>query len=139
MCVLLRQLSFSTSQLFERDRNELISTRADLSLHRPYSFYATSSDLLNTQQRGVTGNIQASSVDNVSDMDTRWYHSVTDGCTQRYADDFNFNRDRQAPTVAGSTPVRPPVRQPYPVSSRHSNLHSSSDCIWPSSDHTFAD
>jgi len=108
MCVLLRHFSVSSPRLFGRDHNGSVSSGADLSSHRPHSFYSRSSDRLNSwQQPGVTGNVQTSSVDTVGDVDTWQYRSSTDGHdgdTERFADDFRFYSDTQAPTVASSTP-----------------------------------
>jgi len=137
-----RQLSFSSPRLSD-DRDDLMSAATDTPSCRRFSFYSASSDRLNCWQPrdpGVTGNGQAAPFDAVSEMDTRWQHSSTD--TGRSAGNSRFWSDRPSPTTAGSTPVRPSVRQPNPISSRHSNLHNSSDFIMPSLtnfDHTFAD
>ena len=139
LCVLLRHLSFSSPRLLDHDHDESVSTRADLSSYRPYSFYSASSDRLNRWQPGVTGNVPASSVDTDSDIDTRWCQSSSDGSTRRNAGDFSFYFDRPTPR---SRLVRATARQPHPLSSRHSNLHNSPNFVMPSSsnfDHAYTD
>jgi len=133
MYVFVRELFFSLSRLSDHDRDEVTSAGADLSPRRPYSFCSASSDRLDSWQPGV---FQASSVDTSSDVDVQ----STDRRSRRYTGDFMFNCERPASTVR--QPPLPSVREPYPISSRHSNLHNSSDVFMPCSSnfgHTFTD
>ena len=141
MC-LCRQLSFSSPRLLNHNHDELFPAGLGSSSHQPRSFYSASSGRLDSRQPRVTGKIHASSVDNFSDTDTRWRQLSTRGNITGRARDSRFYSDRLAPTVASTTPVQPAVREPNPVSLRHSNLPSSSDFVsspFTNSNHTFSD
>jgi len=127
-----RHLSFSSPRL-SSDRDNLTSTREDLSSRQPHSFYSSSSDRLNSWQSGVAGNVHSSS----GDVNSQRYRLSTG--TSRSSGESRFWSDLPAPSTAGSAAARTALRQPYPVSSSHSSLHNSSDFIVPSSpnfDHT---
>jgi len=127
-----RHLSFSSPRL-SNDHDNSTSAGADLSSHRPHSFYSASSDRLNSWQSGMARNIQSSP----GDVNGQWYQSSTDA--SRSSGESRFWSDLPSPSAAGSAAVRTAVRQAYPISSSHSSLHNSSDFIVPSSsnfDHT---
>lgn len=106
--VLLSHFPSSSPRSFRHDHDGSVSSGADLSSRRPHNFCLASSDRLNSwRQPGVTGNVQASSVDTVGDVDTWQHRSSTgghDSDTERSAGDFWFHSDTQAPTAASSTP-----------------------------------
>ena len=142
MCRACRQLSFSSPRLFDHDHDELFPAGASLSSHRPCGFYSTSCERLNSWQPGLTANVHASSVDTLSDVDTRWHQSSTDGNVTRHTRDCGFYSDQMAPTIASTTSVQPAVRELSPVFLRHSNLHNSSDFLsspFPNLDRTFSE
>ena len=136
--MLLRHLCFSSPRQFEDVGDELVSAEAGWSCRQPRSFYSASSDRLTRWQHGVAaggGLQQAYSVGTLSDvLDTRWQpDSSNDGATRSRADNTGFCFERMTPAVDSSTPVTPAVTQPYPVSSRHSNIHTSSHLSEPPS------
>ena len=97
MCI-CRQLCFSSPRLFGHDRGELFSARVGLSTNQPCSSYSVSSERLNSWQPAVTGNVLVSSVDNLSDVDTRWHQSSNDGDVTRHIRDSGIYSDQPAPT-----------------------------------------
>ena len=126
-----RKLSFSSPRLSD---DSLTSTGEDLFSRRPYTFQTTSFHSLDSRQRPTVagGNIRSSP----GDVDTQRYCSSLRSAAgdSRFWSDRRPAAPRRTIATAGSSPVRPAVRQTlFPVSSgRHSSLlYGSSEFVRP--------